>query len=156
MIKKLTKTEVALYFSLIENANLYKGDYDGKIALTDLVLALEPEGAAYKKFESTVRKKMEGENHQEMVSKAERYENLSPAERKEINDYFTLYNKKVNEYLEEEATKIVEVEINKWTLEQFKTLTGCNNYNVPQVLALKQLLLSNFEETADTAKDTEE
>ena len=97
-------------------------------------------------FEKDARKKLEGDNHKEMVELVQKWQEegenttLTIDERKTINKYLTDYNNRVNRCLKEEMDAIVELNFEKLSDSELEKFIDSNDWTVNQAIIVTSIL----------------
>lgn len=140
-----TSTIIEIY-SVLREAKLTKMESKEKFQVIKIMRAMKPVAEEWDSFVKTIDEKLKGENHEEMLSKAQQWQKegdkttLSLDERMAVNEYFAKFNKDRMEMITSEQSKEVNVLFDKLTEEAFEHLVDSNDFNVGQILALQEAI----------------
>ena len=145
----MKKIEILEAYSLINEAKLSKLDIGAKIKIIKACKEMKPVVEQLQDFEKDARKKLEGENHKEMVELVQKWQEegenttLTIDERKNINKYLADYNNRVNLCLKEEMDEIVELCFEKLSDSELEKFIDSNDWTVNQTIIVTSILQNN-------------
>ena len=145
----MKKIEILEAYSLINEAKLSKLDTGAKIKIIKICKEMKPIVESLQDFEKDARKKLEGDNHKEIVELVQKWQEegenttLTIDERKTINKYFTDYNNRVNRCLKEEMDAIVELNFEKLSDSELEKFIDSNDWTVNQAIIATSILQNN-------------
>lgn len=140
-----TSTIIEVY-QLLNTAKLTKMESKEKFSVIKIMRAMKPVAEEWDSFVKTMDEKLKGENHEEMLSKAQQWQKegekttLSLDERMAVNEYFAKFNKDRTEMITSEQSKEVNILFDKLTEEAFERLVDSNDFNVGQIVALQEAI----------------
>ena len=94
----------------------------------------------YEAYLKDVQEKLKPENFEELVIKAQTWDNLSREERAEINMQLKVYEKKVNNIVDAELDKEVDIELEPLTEECLAKLIKMNGWTMNKIDELSAVL----------------
>lgn len=101
-------------YSVLVNAKLTKVvDVKSKCAIVKILSSLRPIAESFEKDLKSVDKAAEGEGHEEMMSRAQKFNDLSDVEKIEVNKYFIPFNQRKEAMVKEFSEKEVETNFEK-------------------------------------------
>ena len=142
----MKKIEILEAYGLINEAKLSKLDTGAKIKIIKICKEMKPIVESLQDFEKDARKKLEGDNHKEMVELVQKWQEegenttLTIDERKTINKYLTDYNNRVNRCLKEEMDAIVELNFEKLSDSELEKFIDSNDWTVNQAIIVTSIL----------------
>lgn len=142
----MKKIEILEAYGLINEAKLSKLDTGAKIKIIKICKEMKPIVESLQDFEKDARKKLEGDNHKEMVELVQKWQEegenttLTIDERKTINKYLTDYNNRVNRCLKEEMDAIVELNFEKLSDSELEKFIDSNDWTVNQAIIVTSML----------------
>lgn len=145
----MKKIEILEAYGLINEAKLSKLDTGAKIKIIKICKEMKPIVESLQDFEKDARKKLEGDNHKEMVELVQKWQEegenttLTIDERKTINKYLTDYNNRVNRCLKEEMDAIVELNFEKLSDSELEKFIDSNDWTVNQAIIVTSILQNN-------------
>lgn len=140
-----TSTIIEVY-QLLNTAKLTKMESKEKFQVIKIMRAMKPVAEEWDSFVKTMDEKLKGENHEEMLAKAQQWQKegekttLSLDERMAVNEYFGKLDKERRELIASEQSKEVNILFDKLTEEAFERLVDSNDFNVGQILALQEAI----------------
>ena len=145
----MKKIEILEAYSLINEAKLSKLDIGAKIKIIKACKEMKPVVEQLQDFEKDARKKLEGDNHKEIVELVQKWQEegenttLTIDERKNINKYLADYNNRVNLCLKEEMDEIVELCFEKLSDSELEKFIDSNDWTVNQTIIVTSILQNN-------------
>lgn len=142
----MKKKDILAAYALVNNAKLTKLEDDGKFKVIKALKEMKPIVEDFQDFEKDARKKLEGENHEELVGKAQKWQEdgenttLTIKERKALDKYFAEYNDKVVACLKEEMEKDVNTNYAKLSEEELKKFIASNDWKVNETISVMDVL----------------
>lgn len=142
-----TKEMVSAY-KILNEAKLTKMDDADKFKVIKALRAMKVIAKDFEDFMDDAKEKLKGENHEEMLSKAQEWNSkhgnsklgdLSAEEAKELADmekYFSDYSKKVDGCIAEESEKEAEAEFCKLSEDAFAKLVASNDWTCGQMMQI--------------------
>lgn len=140
-----TSTIIEVY-QLLNTAKLTKMESKEKFQVIKIMRAMKPVAEEWDSFVKTIDEKLKGENHEEMLSKAQQWQKegekttLSIDERMAVNEYFGKFDHERKQLVASEQSKEVNIIFDKLTEEAFERLVDSNDFNVGQILALQEAI----------------
>lgn len=140
-----TSTIIEVY-QLLNNAKLTKMESKEKFQVIKIMRAMKPVAEEWDSFVKTIDEKLKGENHEEMLAKAQQWQKegekttLSLDERMAVNEYFGKLDRERRELIASEQSKEVNILFDKLTEEAFERLVDSNDFVVGQILALQEAI----------------
>lgn len=136
---------------VLSKAKLTRMDDSDKFSVIKAVRAIRVLTNEYDELVKDAQEKFKGENHDEMVLKAELWNGkhssgapIPPEERAdfvELNGYFSEYNRLMNKFRSDEAEKEVSCNYPRLTEEAFGSLVSSNDFTVEEILAIQTVLM---------------
>lgn len=129
-------------YPLINEAKLTKLEDEAKFKVIKACKEMKPIVVELQEFEKDARKKLEGENHEDIINKAQKWQqegdasDLSLEDKKIINEYLTTYSNKISECLKDELNKPLELTYEKLTKDELKKFVASNDWTVDQTIAV--------------------
>ena len=129
-------------YPLINEAKLTKLEDEAKFKVIKACKEMKPIVVELQEFEKDARKKLEGENHEDIINKAQKWQqegdasDLSLEDKKIINEYLTTYSNKISECLKDELNKSLELTYEKLTKDELKKFVASNDWTVDQTIAV--------------------
>lgn len=145
-MKKITTEKILSVYNLINDAKLTKMDDEDKFRMIKIIRVLKPVATNFEDFKKDASEKLKGENHEEMLEKAQKWQTegenttLTENERIEINKYFTDYNNKIVECLKEEAKKENELDYEPLGANAFGKFVASNDWTLGQITAIEEVI----------------
>jgi polyribonucleotide nucleotidyltransferase len=139
--------EVKTAYEVLNNAKLTKLETSDKFKVIKALREFKGIANAYDDFLKDAQEKLKGENHDEIVKKAQQWQSegekttLTIEERAEINKYLNDYNNKVVECLKEEAEKDNDLSFDKLSEESFGKLVDSNDWDAKTIMELQDALI---------------
>lgn len=128
----MKKIEAISIYNLLKDAKINKVESnENKFAVIGIMKDLRPVVTDYEAFAKDAQEKLQGDNHEDMVGKAQKWQGKTATtdEEKEevraINTYFAEYQQKVEDCLRKEADS--EVEVKTISEECYKGLVASND-----------------------------
>lgn len=143
----MKKAEVLAIYEIVKSAKLTKMDDADKFKVIKALKEMKPVAVDFDEFKKEALEKLKGEEHDDMVSKAQKWQNegentaLTAEERINLNRYFQSYNTSVMECVREEAEKDIELNVGKLTDEAFEKMVASNDWSAEQALAVYELFV---------------
>lgn len=94
----------------------------------------------YDEYLKDVQDKFRPDNFDELVMKAQNWDELSKEEQQSISNQLKAYEKKVNNIVKEELNKIVEIEIQPLSEECLAKLIKMNGWSINKIDELSAVL----------------
>ena len=136
---------------VLSKAKLTRMDDLDKFNVIKAVRAIRIVTNEYDELVKDAQEKFKGENHDEMVLKAEvwnmKHSSGAPipseerADFAELNGYFSEYNRLMNKFRSDEAEKEVSCDYPRLTEEAFGSLVSSNDFTVEEILAIQTVLM---------------
>lgn len=126
-----TKTCLEVYQTVSE-AKLTKVSDSDKIKIVRMLFKMKPINESYQDFIKDAQEKLKGENHDEIISKAQQWQKegenttLTEEERIEINKYLIEYQRQLDECAREEVEKVHNLEYERIGDDGLETLLASN------------------------------
>lgn len=142
----MKKKDILNSFALINEAKLTKLEDETKFKIIKACRAMRPIVDDLKKFEEDARKKLAAENHDEIVEKAQKWQEekenttLSTEDRIQINNYLIQYSANVSKCLNDELESEIDIAYEKLNEDELKKFVASNDWNVQQVVAVITVL----------------
>lgn len=140
-----TKNILEVY-QIVSEAKLTKVSDSNKIKIVRMLFKMKPINEDYQDFIKDAQEKLKGENHDEILAKAQQWQKegentaLTENERIEVNKYLFAYQQKIEECAREEIEKVHSLEYERIGDEGLETLLGSNPDWTPSVI----MKISNF------------
>lgn len=140
-----TSTIIEVY-QLLNSAKLTKMESKEKFQVIKIMRAMKPVAEEWDSFVKTMDEKLKGENHEEMLAKAQQWQKegekttLSLDERMAVNEYFGKLDRERRQLVASEQSKEVNILFDKLTEEAFEHLVDSNDFVVGQILALQEAI----------------
>lgn len=136
---------------VLSKAKLTRMDDLDKFNVIKAVRAIRIVTHEYDELVKDAQEKFKGENHDEMVLKAEVWNvkhssgaPIPPEERAdfdELNGYFSEYNRLMNKFRSDEAEKEVSCDYPRLTEDAFGSLVSSNDFTVEEILSIQTVLM---------------
>lgn len=129
-------------YPLINEAKLTKLEDEAKFKVIKACKEMKPIVVELQEFEKDARKKLEGENHEDIINKAQKWQqegdasDLSLEDKKIINQYLATYSNKISECLKDELNKSLEFTYEKLTKDELRKFIASNDWTVDQAIAV--------------------
>ena len=142
----MKKKDILNSFALINEAKLTKLEDETKFKIIKACRAMRPIVDDLKKFEEDARKKLAAENHDEIIEKAQKWQEekenttLSTEDRIQINNYLIQYSANVSKCLSDELESEIDITYEKLNEDELKKFVASNDWNVQQVVAVITVL----------------
>jgi hypothetical protein len=107
---------------------------------------MQPIAEEWNNFISNVDKKLQKENHDEIIEKAQKWQRegeettLSQEEKIEVNKYLLEYQKEKEECINDELAKEEELSFDKINDSAFEKLIDSNDWKVTEILLLESVI----------------
>lgn len=138
----MKKVDILTAYALVNGAKLTKLEDEAKFKVIKACKAMKPIVEELEAFEKDAREKLKGEKHEEYLKLAQKWQEegekttLTIEERKELNEYFGEYNKKVQACVNDEFESEVTLDYERLTSDEVKKLVSSNDWNVAQTIAV--------------------
>ena len=145
-IMKLKTSEIIGVYAILKDAKLTKMESTDKFKVVKMMRPMQGVAEEWDKFMENVDKKLQKENHEEIIEKAKKWNSegenttLTNDEKAEINKYLIEFQKEKNECIKEEVEKEHEIEFTKINENAFEKLVDSNDWSVNQILLLESLI----------------
>lgn len=145
--------EIINIYAFLKEAKLTKMEDKDKFSIIKALMAMKPIAIGHEDFLENAKEKLKGDKHDEWTERARKFESenrgkkvesLSDdelSELKSINEYFSAYNKSVEQCVREEAEKEADVAFEKLTEEAFGKLIASNDWTCGQIMELSDLIV---------------
>lgn len=141
------KTEIIVsVFNLLSSAKINKVSDSGKIKIIKAMREMKPIATDFDELVKDAREKLQGDNHDEMVEKAQRWQqkgdevDMTDEEKIAVNTYFAEYGQRIDACITEEAKKEHEMNFTKLTDEEFEGLLSSNDWDVKTIMDIQDAL----------------
>lgn len=144
--------QIVSAYKVLNEAKLTKMDDGDKFKVIKALRAMKVIAKDFEEFMGDAKEKLKGENHEEMLSKAQEWNSkhgnsklgdLSAEEAKELADmekYFSDYSKKVDGCIVEEAEKEADLDFCKLSEEAFSKLAASNDWTCGQMMEIADVI----------------
>lgn len=138
--------DIVSAYRIINSAKLTKMDDADKFKTIKAIRAIKPIVESFNSFVSDARERLKPENFDAMQKKASQWQEegenttLTMEERRQLNLYFSEYNKKVEECVKEESEKEHELGYERLSEEAFGKFMASNDWDVRTALMLEDIM----------------
>lgn len=143
--------EAVKAYKILKRAKLTKMDEADKLTVIKAMRALRPVAETYDKDTEEGRRALQDDRFEEMQQKAAKHNEaiqnksqdglLSFSELKELNDYFTKYEKSARELVKELDEKEITITIGRLNEDAFGKLVASNDMTGEDLMALSDVIL---------------
>lgn len=144
---ELKVSEVIGVYSTLKDAKLTKMESADKFKVIKIMRPMQGVADEWDKFMENVDKKLQKENHEEIIQKARKWQEagekttLTDEEKIEINRYLITFQKEKDECVKDELEKVVSLDFEKLTQDAFEKLIDSNDWEVNKMMQLESLIV---------------
>lgn len=143
---KLKTSEIVSVYAILKDAKLTKMESNDKFKVLKAMRVMQPIADEWDSFIANVDKKLQKENHEEIIEKAKKWNSegenttLTNEEKIEINKYLFEFEQEKKSCLKDELEKEVELSFDKINESAFEKLIDSNDWEVIKMLALESVI----------------
>lgn len=143
---KLKTSEIVSVYAILKDAKLTKMESTDKFKVLKVMRVMQPIADEWDSFIANVDKKLQKENHDEIIEKAKKWNSegenttLTNEEKIEINKYLFEFEQEKKSCLKDELEKEVELSFDKINESAFEKLIDSNDWEVIKMLALESVI----------------
>lgn len=143
---KLKTSEIVSVYAILKDAKLTKMESNDKFKVLKVMRVMQPIADEWDSFIANVDKKLQKENHDEIIEKAKKWNSegenttLTNEEKIEINKYLFEFEQEKKSCLKDELEKEVELSFDKINESAFEKLIDSNDWEVIKMLALESVI----------------
>ena len=143
---KLKIEKIVSVYTILKDAKLTKMESADKFKVIKAIRPMQTIAEEWNNFISNVDKKLQKENHDEIIEKAQKWQRegeettLSQEEKIEVNKYLIEYQKEKEECINDELEKEEELSFDKINDSAFEKLIDSNDWKVNEILLLASVI----------------
>lgn len=143
---KLKTSEIVSVYAILKDAKLTKMESTDKFKVLKVMRVMQPIADEWDSFIANVDKKLQKENHEEIIEKAKKWNSegenttLTNEEKIEINKYLFEFEQEKKSCLKDELEKEVELSFDKINESAFEKLIDSNDWEVIKMLTLESVI----------------
>lgn len=143
---KLKIEKIVSVYTILKDAKLTKMESADKFKVIKAIRPMQPIAEEWNNFISNVDKKLQKENHDEIIEKAQKWQRegeettLSQEEKIEVNKYLLEYQKEKEACINDELEKEEELSFDKINDSAFEKLIDSNDWKVTEILLLESVI----------------
>lgn len=140
---ELKVSEVVGVYRTLKDAKLTKMESADKFKVIKIMRPMQGVADEWDKFMENVDKKLQKENHEEIIEKARKWQQegekttLTDEEKVEINRYLMAFQQEKDECVKDELEKVVSLDFEKLTQDAFEKLIDSNDWEVSKMMQLE-------------------